>query len=323
MKRHWWIHLILFTLAFLTLVPFAFVINNSFRSNAEMYRAFFGLPNSWKSVAGHTGLLLTGRGDEITLRRDVVDENGRRTGEISDPEPAGYLEAVQYELRSSIRGYKLGWQTLRLYMINSFIVCLVTAAGVILVASLSAYIFSRYRFPGHTFLFYAVISVMMIPGVLTLVPSFLWVKKLGLLNSYWVLILPYIAGGQVFAIFVFRSFFQGLPEELFEAARMDGAGHIRQYLHIVMPLSLPVISVVAIMNILSTWNNFMWPFITNTDDRYHVVASGLYVMSTSQQAANFSTMFSAYVVSSIPLLVLFVYATRPFIQGVTSGAFKA
>jgi len=310
-------------LAFLTLVPFAFVINNSFRSNAEMYKAFFGLPNSWKRIAGYTGLVISGRGEEIRVQREILDESGRRTGKLGPEEPAGYREAVSYQLGNSLRGYHLGWQTLRRYMLNSFFVCIVTAAGVILVASISAYVFARYRFPGRTAIFYAIISVMMIPGVLTLVPSFLWVKKLGLLNSYWVLILPYIAGGQVFAIFVFRSFFQGLPEELFEAARIDGAGHFHQYRHIVVPLSMPVLSVVAIMNILGTWNNFMWPFITNTDERYHVIASGLYVMSTSQQAANFSTMFAAYVVSSIPLLVLFIYATRPFIQGVTSGAFKA
>jgi len=323
MKRHWWIHGVLLFLAFLTLVPFGFVINNSFRSNAEMYKAFFGLPNSWKRVVDDTALLLTGRGDEITVQKDVLDESGRRTGDVGPEEKASYSDAVGYEMGNSFRGYLLGWQSLRGYMLNSFFVSGVTAFGVILIGSLTAYIFARYRFPGSTLLFYSVISVMMIPGVLTLVPSFLWVKKLGLLNSYWVLILPYIAGGQIFAIFVFRSFFQGLPEELFEAARMDGAGHLRQYLHVVLPLSMPVIAVVAIMNIIGTYNNFLWPFIVNTNEKYHVVASGLYVMSMSQQASNFSTMFSAYVVSSIPLLILFVYATKPFIQGVTSGAFKA
>ena len=108
MRRSWPIHAILLFLAFLTLVPFAFVINNSFRSNAEMYKAFFGLPNSWKRVAGNTGLLLTGRGDEITVRKDVVDENGRRTGEIGEEEPTTYRDAVGYELTETFRGYSLG-----------------------------------------------------------------------------------------------------------------------------------------------------------------------------------------------------------------------
>ena len=164
---------------------------------------------------------------------------------------------------------------------------------------------------------------MVFPAVLTLVPSFLLVKQLGLLNSYWAMILPYVAFGQVFAIFVFRSFFAGLSEELFESARLDGAGHWALYWHIVLPLSRPVFSVVIIMNVLGTWNNFLWPYIVNTDDRHHVLASGLYTMAVSSISADFGTMFAAYTMSSIPLLVLFIYATKPFIRGLTSGALKA
>jgi ABC-type glycerol-3-phosphate transport system permease component len=164
---------------------------------------------------------------------------------------------------------------------------------------------------------------MMIPGVLTLVPSFMLVKKLGLLNSYWVLILPYIAGGQIFALFLFKSFFDGLPNELLESARIDGAGHFALYWRLVLPLSKQVLAVVAVVNVLGTWNNFLWPFITNSDTKYHVVASGLYLMGQSQLSSNYAAMYAAYVLSSVPLLVLFVYATKPFIAGVTSGAFKA
>ena len=137
------------------------------------------------------------------------------------------------------------------------------------------------------------------------------------------MVLPYIAGGQVFAIFVFKSYFDGLPEDLFESARIDGAGHLQIYWQIVLPLSRPIVSVVAIMNILGTWNNFLWPFVTNTEGKHHVISSGLFVLATTVHASNFSTLYAAYAISSIPLLVLFVYATRPFIRGVTSGAFKA
>jgi ABC-type glycerol-3-phosphate transport system permease component len=168
-----------------------------------------------------------------------------------------------------------------------------------------------------------ILSFMMIPGILTLVPSFLLVKSLGLLNSYWVLILPYIAGGQIFAIFLFKSFFDGLPGELFESARMDGAGHLRQYFNLVLPLSKQVFSVVLVTNVLGTWNNFMWPLITNSDAKYHTVSSGLYLMNSSAVAVNYSNMFAAYMLSAIPMLVLFLYATKPFMAGLTSGAFKA
>ena len=220
-------------------------------------------------------------------------------------------------------GYAYAWDVLRPYMLNTIFVCLATVLGVVMVGSVSAYVFSKCRFKGRNTLFMAVLAFMMIPGVLTLVPSFLWVKQLGLLNSHWVLILPYIAGGQIFAIFLFKGFFDGLPRELFESARMDGAGHFRLYWSLVLPLSKSVIAVVAIVNILGTWNNFLWPFITNSDAKYHVVSSGLYLMGQSQVAANYSTMFAAYVLAAIPLLVLFLYATKPFMAGVTSGAFKA
>ncbi len=221
------------------------------------------------------------------------------------------------------QSYVEAWSVLRAYTLNTIIVALVTAAGVVGFGSVSAYVFSRYKFPGSRVLFLFVLSFMMIPGVLTLVPSFLLVKSLGLLNSYWVLILPYVAGGQIFAIFLYKSFFDGLPGELFEAARMDGAGHFRQYWSIVLPLSKQVTSVVLVVSFLGTWNNFLWPFITNSDAKYHTISSGLYAMSSSAAATNYSTMYAGYVLASIPILVLFLYATKPFMAGVTSGAFKA
>ena len=277
----------------MTLLPFVFVINNSFRTNTEMNHSFFGLPEAAVQ-------LVSGK-----------PSSGPPALQPSDP------------LKTLTQSYVYAWEVLRPYVLNTLFVCIVTAFGVVLFGSVTAYVFSRYRFPGSKALFLMVLSFMMIPGVLTLVPSFLWVKQLGLLNSYWVLILPYIAGGQIFAIFVFKGFFDGLPGELFESARMDGAGHFSQYWHLVLPLSKQIIAVVLIVNVLGTWNNFLWPFITNTDSKYHVISSGLFTMSSSSVAANYASMYAAYVLASIPMLLLFIYATKPFMSGVTSGAFKA
>lgn len=306
------LHVFIGVFAVLTLVPFVFALNNAFRTNSEMYHRFFGLPNALKSMVRAGGDVLFGENTPVTIEED--------DGTIRQATPR---EAVRHFAGVATKGYRFAWQLLRPFMINTFFVCSVTALGVVLLGSISAYVLSRYRFFGSKAVFLYVISTMMFPGVLTLVPNFLLVKQLGLLNTYWAMILPYIAGGQVFATFVFKSFFDGLPEELFESARIDGAGHWRLYLNIVVPLSKPVLAVVLIMNILGTWNNFLWPFITNSDGRHHVIASGLYVLATSPHASNMSTLFAAYMLSSIPLLLLFVYATKPFIQGVTSGAFKA
>ena len=306
------LHALLLAFAAATMLPFVFVVNNSLRSNAEQYHAFFGLPQSLEKLVANLPAALRGTRNPVT----VEDEEGT----VRQVAPA---EALRLSARLATKGYRYAWQVIRPYMLNSLFVSLVTASGVLLLGSLTAYVLSRQRFFGSKALYYYIIGTMMFPGVLTLVPSFMLVKELGLLNTYWAMILPYIAGGQVFAIFVFKSFFDGLPEDLFESARLDGAGHLQLYRYIVLPLSKPILSVVAVMSILGTWNEFLWPFITNTEGKYHVIASGLYVLATSPYASNFSTLFAAYMLSSIPLLLLFIYATKPFIQGVTSGAFKA
>ncbi len=309
-KKVWLIHAVLLFFSLLTLLPFVFMVNNVFRSNSEFYHAFFSFPVAFEQVASIAGKTLVG--DAVSM----ADEGGEMRAMAAG-------EAMRLSIDRATRGPRLAWKVIRPYMLNTLVVALLTVFGVILLGSATAYILSRYRFSGHRALFLFIISTMMFPGVLTLVPSFLLVKSLGLLNTYWAMILPYIAGGQVFAIFVFKSYFEGLPEDLFEAARIDGAGHLQIYWQVVLPLSKPILSVVAIMNILGTWNNFLWPFITNTEGSHHVVSSGLYVLATTAHASNFSTLYAAYAISSIPLLVLFIYATKPFIRGVTSGAFKA
>ncbi len=296
----------------LTLIPFAFALNNSFRANYEMDHAFFGFPENFKGLARAAVAAISGSDTVFRVETDAGDLI----------EASGWGAVGRY-WHAATKGYRVSWGTLRPYMINTFFVCGATTLGVVALGSISAYILSRYRFYGSRLIFYFIIGTMMFPAALTLVPSFMVVRSLGLLNTYGAMVLPYIAGGQVFATFVFKGFFDGLPEELFESARIDGAGHFRIYLDIVLPLSKPVLSVVAIMTILGTWNNFLWPFIVNTDGRYHVIASGLYALATTNFAQNYSSLFAAYMTASIPLLLLFTYATKPFVQGVTSGAFKA
>jgi len=314
MKRdhRWALHIPLGIFLILTMIPFVFAVNNIFRTNSELDHAFFAFPHCLKGLAQIGVDSVTGTERQYLF----YDENGRKA-------LGGRDEALPQYWVQLKRGPGLAWSVIRKYMLNSFIVSGLTALGTVLIGSVTAYILSRYRFAGYKYVFMAIISTMMFPGVLTLVPSFLLVKELGLLNTYWAMVFPYIAGGQVFAIFVFKSFFEGLSEDLFGCARIDGAGHFMLYTHIVLPLSKPVFSVVLIMNVLGTWNNFLWPFIVNTEGKHHVIASGLYVLATSPHAANYATLYAAYAISSIPLLLLFVYATKPFISGMTSGAFKA
>src|SRR5687767_11800385 len=251
------IHLALIAIVAFTLLPFVFVVNNSMRRTSEQFHSFFGLPTAVKDLVRFTWYAASGQADRIEIPPTPE----------APPQRAAYGAAMKVAWGELTRGFVYCWGVFRPYMLNSLLVSASSAFGVVLFASISAYVFSRYRFPGHRFLFLVVLSFMMIPGVLTLVPSFLWVKKLGLLNSYWVLILPYVAGGQIMALFLFKGFFDGLPQELFESARLDGAGHLQQYWNIVLPLSKQILAVVVIVNILGTWNNFLWPQIANSEDR--------------------------------------------------------
>lgn len=312
MRSTLWIHAALILLAFLTLIPFFFALNTAFKTNTEFYHSFFAPPESLRSLAGIGMDALTDSAKTYAIR----DE---RQKEIEANRP----EAVRFHVGTATSGFKVAWSAIRPYMATTLFVSALTALGVLALGSATAYVLARYRFLGSRAVFMIIVSTLMFPGVLTLVPSFLLVKSLGLLNTYWAVVLPFVAGGQVFAIFVFKSFFEGLPEELFESARLDGAGHFRLFWNIVLPLSKPAFSVVLVMNVLGTWNSFLWPLIVNPEGKHHMVASGLFVMANSAYAANLATLYAGYALSSLPLLLVLVLATKPFIQGVTTGAFKA
>jgi ABC-type glycerol-3-phosphate transport system permease component len=297
MRRDFSKHLLLVILAGLTFFPFVFMIVTSLKDNPQFYARFWGILPFRTGIPWLEPLEMTG----------LHWEN--------------YLDA---------------WKAIRHYVLNSFIVTSASVVGVLAVASLAAYAFARHKFPGSGILFYAILSLMMIPGVLTLISSYMWMKQFpvaggnnwlglggkGFINSYWVLILPYVAGGQVFAIFILRTFFGGLPEELFEAARIDGAGEFQQFRHIAIPLSKPILGTIAIMNILGTWNDYIWPSITLLDDEKRTLVLGLLYFQ-GQHSTTYGPLLAGYTLASLPLLVLFLFTMRYFIEGLTSGAFKA
>jgi ABC-type glycerol-3-phosphate transport system permease component len=217
--------------------------------------------------------------------------------------------------------YYNAWLAIRHYIFNSLIVTSTSVVGVCTVASMSAFAFARYKFPFRELLFYMLLILIMIPGTLTLVPSFILVRDLGLLNTRWALILPYISGGQIFAIFILRTFFSSLPEELFEAARIDGATIWQSYSLIALPLSRAILGVVAIMNVLNTWNDYIWPSVVISEDSLRTLTVGLAYFQ-GQYQTQYGPQMAGYVIASIPLLILFFTTMKEFIAGLTSGALK-
>jgi len=219
--------------------------------------------------------------------------------------------------------YTEGFNGIKNYIKNSLIASSLALGGVLLLSSMSGYIFARRWFPGKEVIFYAILSLMMIPGILTLIPSYVLVYQLGIINTRWVLILPWISGGQVFGILLCRSFFSTIPQELFDSAQIDGANEFQLYSKIAVPLSYPIMITLAIMNFSGTYNDFIWPLITISDTRLQVVTVGLRTFVSEYGITDMGPQLAAYGISALPLVFIFLFGMRYYIQGIIAGALKA
>ncbi|MFC4601592.1 carbohydrate ABC transporter permease [Cohnella hongkongensis] len=206
-----------------------------------------------------------------------------------------------------------------------FVAGLITVGGVFL-SSLGGFVFARMRFYGKEVLFYFVIALMMVPGILGLIPWYLLIRDLGLVNSLWGLILPGIFGAPIFGIFLLRGFFASIPEELFEAGRLDGCGNFRLYYRIAVPVSLSILATLAVMQVMNAWNDLVGPSIILTDREIFTIAVALRdfsaELSTKGAETNYPLLFSAYVISSVPLILLFAFASKYYVEGLTSSGIK-
>ena len=206
---------------------------------------------------------------------------------------------------------------------NSTSIVLWTAGLVLLVVTPAAYAFSWHRFPGKERLFTATIVIMMLPSVLTFVPQFILVKNLGLLDTQPAVILPFVAGNIGMGLFLLRIFFQALPLELVEAARIDGASELQVLVRIILPLSVPSLTTVAVLVVVGAWNNFLWPLVTLPSESNRVASVAVTFFAGDPQYGNdLPLLMSAYLVSSLPLIVILGGLLRYFMAGATAGAVK-
>jgi len=212
-------------------------------------------------------------------------------------------------------------------MVNSVIIVAVSVIGILGFASMSAYAFTFIQFPGRRVIFFFVFVLLLIPGVLTLIPLYLQIQRLqnfGISDNWFALILPYIAGGQAFSIFVLRTFFGNISKELVDAARVDGASEFHIFTRIVMPLSVPVLASVAVINIVPIWNDYLLPSLLLSQE-YRTLTMALVTLqgnAASHTAAQFGTLMAAYVIACIPLAIVFAFLMKYYVQGLTTGAVK-
>lgn len=200
---------------------------------------------------------------------------------------------------------------------NSLIIVVNNVVATILTASLAGYAFARLRAPGRDFIFLLVIGTMLLPGQVTLIPRYIIFNKLGMIDTYWPLLLPSWLGGGAFEIFLFRQFFLTLPTELDDAARIDGCGTLRIYWSIVLPLSQPVIATMAIFNFIWAWSDFFTPLIYLNSFQKFTVALGLATLQRSaEQSTQWELVMAGAVVSIIPMLIIFFLGQKYFVQGI-------
>jgi multiple sugar transport system permease protein len=202
---------------------------------------------------------------------------------------------------------------------NTLIVTVVTVAGNLLLCAMAGYAFARIKFFGREVVFILVLATLMIPFQVVMIPTFIIVKHLGLINTLGGLIVPNLA--QAFGIFLFRQFFRTLPVELEEAARIDGASRIGVLFKIVLPLSGPVLATVAVITFLYTWNDFLWPLITIYSPDNMTLQLGLTTFEGTHQTTT-NLLMAANVMSLLPVLLLFFLAQRYFIRGIASTGLK-
>ena len=202
---------------------------------------------------------------------------------------------------------------------NSLLVSIAITALSLLLNTMAGYAFAKLRFVGRERLFQLLLAALVVPAQVAMLPLFLLMKQLGLVNSYWGVIVPGMAS--VFGIFLVRQYARGIPDELIEAARIDGAGELRIFFQIVLPMLKPVLVTLAIFTFMGAWNDFMWPLIVLTDQAHYTLPVALAALSR-EHIMDVELMMAGAVVTVLPVLALFLLLQRYYIQGLLLGSVK-
>lgn len=278
----------LIVLIVLTLFPFAWILRTALSTNASLF-------------TGEVGLLPT----EPTL------VNFRRVLGLATPEEiaAAGGSGVTFNF----------W----LYLRNSLIVATLVTLGQVTFSAMAAYAFSRLHFPGRDALFYLFLSALMIPPVFILIPNFLFLNSLGLLDTFPAVVAPFFFMTP-FTVFFLRQFFLGINSQVEEAAKLDGAGHVQLFTRIVVPIMAAPLSTAAILTFIQSWNEYMWPLVVGQDPSVRVltVALSLFRAGSPQAAPDWTGLMTATFLAAVPIIVLFLVMGRRVVDGIQFSGVK-
>lgn len=197
---------------------------------------------------------------------------------------------------------------------------IVITLGQLVFSVLAAYAFARLEFPGRDALFWVYVATLMVPGTVTVVPLYLMMAELGLRNTFWALVLPFLFGSP-YAIFLLREYFRGIPADLLKAARIDGANTLDVLVHVIVPSSKPILATLTLITVVSQWNSFMWPLVITSGRRWQVLTVATAGLQ-SQYNAQWTLVMAATTVAIVPLVVLFVVFQRHIVRSIVVTGLK-
>jgi len=222
----------------------------------------------------------------------------------------------------TLEAYKQVWTqvSFALYFFNSLFIALVVMIGQVFTSSLAAYAFARLRFPGRDKIFLAYLGTLMVPGVVTVIPVYILMRELHWIDTYQALIVP--AMFSAYGTFLLRQFFLSIPSEMEEAARIDGCSPFEIYRWIIVPLSLPAMSTLAIFTFVGNWRSFLWPLIVTNSPGHYTLPVGLAAFRTLEGGVNWPVLMAGSMLMTLPMVIIFLLGQRYFIEGVRVGGVK-
>lgn len=267
------------------------------------------------AVAGQT-LLLANAALVILPLCFMVLSSLKTTREIFQ-RPFGWPATIGWQ------NYAAVWRTAHFsaYFRNSVVVTVASMALILATGTLAAYALGRYRFRGNDVLYVYFLAGIMVPIRLAVVPLFVLMRDLHLLDTYWSLILVYAASGLPSAIFILTGFFRALPRDLDNAARIDGAGELNVLLRVMLPLVRPALAIVIVYNVIPIWNDFFFPLVFIHENKLKTLPLGLTVFF-GEYATNWALLFAGLTLAAGPVIALYILMSQQFIKGLTAGAVK-
>lgn len=205
------------------------------------------------------------------------------------------------------------------WFLNSIILGVITTGLTLVVDSLAAYAYARLQFPGRKVIFAILLATLFLPGVMFLVPNFITVFRLGLLNTFPGVFLPALAG--VFGVFFMRQFFETIPKELEEAAQIDGANTFQTFWQVVLPLARPALATLAVITFLASWNDFLWPLLILQDRALQTLPPGLRTLQGAY-TSEYGQMMAGAAIAAVPVLVIYIFAQRYIVESVATTGLK-